>query len=94
MPAGKALHANGVWSQAAWAQVLASSLTVTLALNNLFNLGVLHLSLNAVHIACGCQEIVGGICHWMPVAISLCLVRALKRTREIFTCDEHVVTGK
>lgn len=53
MPAGKALHANGVWSQAAWAQVLASSLTVTLVLNNLFNLGVLHLSLNAVHIACG-----------------------------------------
>lgn len=57
MPAGKAFHANGVWSQAAWAQVLASSLTVTLVLNNLFNLGVLHLSLNAVHIACGCQEI-------------------------------------
>lgn len=25
---------------------------------------------------------------------SLCLVRAFKRTREICTCDEHVVTDE
>lgn len=36
----------------------------------------------------------GDICHWMPLDISLCLVRSFTGISEIPQCDEHVVTGK